>query len=253
MKTIYILIINLIVGINFTTCQNIHENKRNNETNINLIFNNANCDSIIRVIENKYFTIDSGLINSLKKMEVGLNKYNQEVFETLGNHRGNNCFEVESKIKTYLLSNKYNYSKSTPEKIINLLFITDSMRFDDLTTVSNLYYYLNLKLNNNELKIIINHLLNKRHSDNSIRNYITTSKYSMSESYFLMLVENIIKESRKQDIYGYLVNYLAIYSKNQKSKEVLKDEYQWMKTDSTFLKSKIAGLIIDVELKLKSE
>ena len=127
------------------------------------------------------------------------------------------------------------------------------MRFDDLTTVSNLYYYLNLKLNNNELKIIINHLLNKRHSDNSIRNYITTSKYSMSESYFLMLVENIIKESRKQDIYGYLVNYLAIYSKNQKSKEVLKDEYQWMKTDSTFLKSKIAGLIKDVELKLKSE
>ena len=152
-----------------------------------------------------------------------------------------------------LKSNKYNYSKSTPEKIINLLFITDSMRFDDLTTVSNLYYYLNLKLNNNELKIIINHLLNKRHSDNSIRNYITTSKYSMSESYFLMLVENIIKESRKQDIYGYLVNYLAIYSKNQKSKEVLKDEYQWMKTDSTFLKSKIAGLIKDVELKLKSE
>ncbi|MBK8151864.1 MAG: hypothetical protein IPK61_01480 [Saprospiraceae bacterium] len=75
----------------------------------------------------------------------------------------------------------------------------------------------------------------------------------MSESYFLMLVENIIKESRKQDIYGYLVNYLAIYSKNQKSKEVLKDEYQWMKTDSTFLKSKIAGLIKDVELKLKSE
>lgn len=79
MKTIHILIVNLIVGINFTTCQSIYENQRNNETNINLTFNNANCDSIIRVIENKYFTIDSGLINSIVNMESSLKEYNSDL------------------------------------------------------------------------------------------------------------------------------------------------------------------------------
>ncbi|HMS30106.1 MAG TPA: hypothetical protein PKD32_09655 [Saprospiraceae bacterium] len=254
MKAIYVLIINLIVGINFTTCQNIYENKRHNETNINLIFNNANCDSIIRVIESKYFTIDSELINSIINMESSLKEYNSELFQNTGIHLGNLCFDLQNKVEAYKFSINSKYPSNNVGRLIALLSLNDSIYNSNYIAIPILFSNINSHIETMELDSILCFFEGNTLNQYCIGFYILNSYYSLSDEKLLKLIGKSIPLYRNQSSYTHMILHLIEKAdKSEYAKKLLMNEYQWMKTDSTFLKYQIAGLIKDVELKLKSE
>ena len=254
MKTIYILIINLIVGINFTTCQNIHENKRNYSTTIRLIFSNTNCDSINRIIESKYFTIDSGLINSIVNMESSLKEYNSDLFQNTGSYLGNLCFDLQNKVEAYKFSINSVYPINNVGRLISLLSLTDSIYNSNYIAIPILFSNINSHLETVELDSILYFFEGNTLNKYCIGFYILNSYYSLSNEKLLKLIGKSIPLYRNQSSYTHMIFHLLEKAdKSEYAKKLLMIEYQWMKTDSTFLKSKIAGLIKDVELKLKSE
>ncbi|HMS30112.1 MAG TPA: hypothetical protein PKD32_09685 [Saprospiraceae bacterium] len=253
MKKIHILLFISICFINIACCQSPDKNIIKFDFEKHHDIAQKNCDSLGQQIENRYFLKDLDLELFIKKNQNGLDEYNKLVFYSLGNHVGNSCYELGKKIEAYKFSIHYNFPNENVGRIISLLSITDSIALNDYTPVTQLYMSINQDLSEYEFNKVLNHLLTNKHTDNSVDYYIIYSEYSLPEERIIELFGKLIPKYRNYSSYGHMVNYLLLYSNHRRAKDLLEIEYQWMKTDSTFLKSQIAGLIKDVELKLKSE
>lgn len=250
MKKINLLTLYIIICINFTWCQSTIKEKVNKCIDSSFNLSNEYCDSLGQIIINNYFRKNLAVDRMLTEINVALSEYNKKRFHEDGNHVGNNCFELEKVIKAYNFSILFNFPKDNVDRIIRLLSITDSIVLNDFTPVTQLYMSINQSLTQNDFEKILNHLVASKHADNSVDYYIIYSKYSLPEENIIEMLEKLIPKYRNCIPYGHMINYLLVYSNHPRRNKLLEIEYNWMKTDSTFLKSKISGMLQSIETKL---
>jgi len=212
------------------------------------------CDSIGAIIEEQYFKGSTNVDQLLKNLTSRLKEYNDTIFYTLGNHRNNLCYELEKKILAYEFSKSINYTPNNYDLLINILTTPDSILKINYIAFPELISYINRRIKQNELKILLLNINSIQGiSEYTLNAYILNCYYSLSEENLLLFLENIIPSLRYKKSYDHIIFHLIHNISNLKYKGLLQKEKLWMMNHPEFIHSERGFLYDSTQAILKKE